>query len=148
MKEKFSDYESTGFINKEGEFLFEVKEAELTTSKSGKPMVKFSVESEEAGKATIYHSLEKNARWSYNNLIKACLNLDTPEKIRAFECDYETIHRDLIGKCFYGTVEAQSYMKQTKVPTDDGVFDTIEKEATSYKITSYAPAGLDEDNPF
>lgn len=140
MKEKFSDYESVGFISQEGTFVFEVKEAELTESKSGNPMVKLSVESEVAGKATLYHSLDAKARWSYNNLIKACLKLDTPEKIKAFECDYELIHRDLIGKIFIGTVEAQSYTKTSKVPNDDGTFSEREEQAVSYKITSYAVA--------
>lgn len=139
MIEKFSDFESAGFLQQEGEFVFEVKEAELTESKAGKPMVKLTVESEEAGKSTIYHSLDPKARWSYNNLIKACLNLNTPEKIKAFELDYELIHRDLIGTSFIGTVEAQSYTKTSKVPLDDGTFDERSEEATSYKIVAYSP---------
>lgn len=138
MKEKFSDYESAGFLQQEGEFVFEVKDYELKESKAGKPMAVLTVESEEAGKATLYHSLEPKARWSYNNLIKACLKLDTPEKIKAFELDYETIGRELIGTRFIGTVEAQSYTKTTKVPNDMGTFDEKEETATSYKIVSYS----------
>ena len=90
MIEKFSDYESVGFLNKEGDFDFEVKSAELTESKRGSLMVKLEVESRQAGKSTLYHTLDPKARWSYNNLIKACLHdkLDTPEKVEAFELDY------------------------------------------------------------
>lgn len=140
MKEKFADFESAGFLSQEGEFVFEVKEYELKESKAGNTMAVFTVESKLAGKSTLYHSLNPKARWSYNNLIKACLCLDTPEKIKAFELDYETIGRDLIGKKFLGTVEAQSYTKVTKVPTDDGTFEDKEEQATSYKIVSYEMA--------
>ena len=136
MIEKFSDYESVGFLGQEGEFVFEVKDYELKDSKNGDPMAVFNVESE-AGKSTIYHTLLPKARWSYNNLIKCCLKLDTPEKIKNFECDYETIGNQLVGKKFIGVVEKDVYEKPIKVALDDGTFadSVIEKE--SYKIKSY-----------
>ena len=104
-------------------------------------MVKLEVESRQAGKSTLYHTLDPKARWSYNNLIKACLHdqLDTPEKVEAFELDYETIHTELIGKHFVGHVEIESYTKEVKVPLDDGTFDTTEETVDSYKIKSYKP---------
>ena len=141
MIEKFSDYESVCFLNKEGDFEFEVKSAELTESKKGSLMVKLEVESRQAGKSTLYHTLDPKARWSYNNLIKACLHdkLDTPEKVEAFELDYETIHNELVGKHFIGHVEIESYTKEVKVPLDDGTFDTTEETVDSYKIKSYKP---------
>lgn len=137
MKEKFSDYESVGFLNKEGEFIFTIKTYELKDSSKGNPMAVFEVESKEAGKSTIYHSLEKKARWSYNNLIKACLKLDTLEKIEAFECDYETIGQSLIGKSFVGIVEHETYKKNIKIPQDDGTFVDGIEEKDSYKIKAY-----------
>lgn len=137
MIEKFSDYESVSFLDREGEFVFTIKTYELKDSaKTGTPMAVFEVESD-AGKTTIYHSLNPKARWSYNNLIKACLKLDTPEKIRAFECDYETIGKDLVGKQFLGRVEEEVYSKPVKVPQDDGTFEDGIEEKTSYKIKSY-----------
>ena len=89
----------------------------------------------------MYHTLDPKARWSYNNLIKACLHdqLDTPEKVEAFELDYETIHNELVGKHFIGHVEIESYTKEVKVPLDDGTFDTTEETVDSYKIKSYKP---------
>ncbi len=136
MVEKFSDYESVGFLNQEGEFVFEVTDAELKDSKSGTPMVVIGVKSE-AGQSTIYHSLNPKARWSYNNLIKACLNLDTKEKINAFECDYEIIHNKLIGKTFTGVVKCEPYTKTIKVPLDDGTFEDREEVKDGYKIVEY-----------
>ena len=136
MVEKFSDYEGAGFIDKTGEFEFEVVSAELKSSKGGNPMIVLDVKSDE-GKSTLYPSLNPKARWSYNNLIKACLKLDTKEKINAFECDYETVHNDLIGTKFIGVVTCEPYEKVVKVPLDDGTFeDTIEMK-DSYKITEY-----------
>ena len=35
MVEKFSDYESVGFLSKEGEFEFEITDYELKDSKNG-----------------------------------------------------------------------------------------------------------------
>ena len=136
MVEKFSDFESVGFISEEGEFVFTVEEAELKDSSKGTPMVVLTVKADE-GKSTIYHSLNPTARWSYNNLIKACLKLDTKEKINSFECDYETIHNKLVGKKFIGGVTADSYEKEVKKPMDDGTFETTTETKTSYKITSY-----------
>ena len=137
MIEKFSDYEGAGFLSKEGEFVFEVMSGELKDSKAGNLMVVLEVKSDE-GSSTLYHSLNPKARWSYNNLIKACLKLDTKAKIDAFECDYETVHQQLIGKKFVGIVECESYQKEVKKPLDDGTFETGYETKESYKITSYA----------
>lgn len=136
MKEKFSDYEGQQFLNKAGQFVFEVTEAELKESKKGIPMVVLSVKSDE-GTTTLYHSLDPKARWSYNNLIKACLHLNTKEKINSFECDYQTVHNDLIGKKFLGNVEEQIYNKEVKTPNDDGTFNTEYVPSVSYKVVSY-----------
>ena len=136
MVEKFSDFESVGFLDKEGEFVFTIKEAEVKDSSKGTPMVVFQVESDE-GKSTMYFSLDPKARWNYNNLIKACLKLDTREKIQAFECDYFVIHNQLIDKKFVGDVVAESYDKIVKKPLDDGTFDEVTETKTSYKIKSY-----------
>jgi hypothetical protein len=136
MIEKFSDFESVGYLSKEGEFVFEITEAELKDSSKGEPMVVLSAKSDE-GQTTLYHSLNTKARWSYNNLIKACLKLDTREKINAFECDYQLIHQQLIGKKFVGVVKADTYIKVTKKPTDDGTFEDVEEERTSYKVAEY-----------
>ena len=139
MIEKFSDYEGVGFLSKEGEFEFEVMDYELKDSKNGTPMAVFNVKSDE-GQSTIYHSLNAKARWSYNNLIKACLKLNTKEKIEAFSCDYETIGHDLVGKKFIGTVKEETYQKQIKIPLDDGTFEDGVEEKISYKIVSYKEA--------
>ena len=139
MEEKFSDYESVGFLNQEGEFQFEIKDYELKDSKNGSPMAVFTCEGI-AGKTTIYHSLNPKARWSYNNLIKACLKLDTPEKIAAFECDYELVGRDLVGKKFVGVVECELYEKEVKRPQDDGTFIDDVETKESYKIKTYKMA--------
>lgn len=139
MIEKLSDYESAGWLQQAGQFEFEVKKAELKDSKNGTTMVVLECESSEAGKTTLYHSLTAAARWSYNNLIKACLNLTTPEKIRNFELDYEIIHQQLIGKHFIGDVEEQTYEKENKVPNADGVFETTYETKKSYKVVRYYP---------
>ena len=139
MVEKFSDYESVGFLSKEGEFEFEVTDYELKDSKNYNMMAVFNVKSDE-GQSTIYHSLNPKARWSYNNLIKACLKLNTKEKINAFSCDYETIGNELVGKKFRGVVEEQTYEKQVKIPLDDGTFQDGVEEKTSYKIVEYKEA--------
>lgn len=136
MIEKFSDYEGAGFLSEEGEFVFEIMNAELKDSKAGNLMVVLEAKSD-AGTTTLYHSLNQKARWSYNNLIKACLNLDTKEKIEAFECDYETIHQKLIGTKFIGVVECESYQKEIKIPLDDGTFETGTETKESYKVKTY-----------
>ena len=136
MIEKFSDYESAGFLSKEGEFEFEVMDYELKDSKNGTPMAVFNVKSDE-GQSTIYHSLNAKARWSYN---KACLKLNTKEKINAFSCDYVTIGHDLVGKKFIGTVKEETYQKQIKIPLEDGTFEDGVEEKISYKIVSYKEA--------
>ena len=136
MIEKFSDYEGAGFLSKEGNFVFTIVNAELKDSKAGNPMVVIEAKSNE-GTTTLYHSLSPKARWSYNNLIKACLKLDTREKIEAFECDYETVHNDLIGKEFLGTVVCETYQKEIKIPLDDGTFETGTETKESFKVKSY-----------
>lgn len=135
MVEKFSDYESVGFLNQEGEFVFEVTEYELKDGSNG-PMAVFGVKSD-AGKTTVYHSLAPKARWAYNNLIKACLKLDTKEKIDSFECDYEVIGKELIAKKFIGIVEHEVYTKDIKITNQDGTFSDGVEEKDSYKIKSY-----------
>lgn len=137
MIEKFSDYEGTKFIDEEGTFEFTVETAELKESSKGDPMVVLSVKAPE-GTMTLYKSLVPKARWSYNNLIKACLNLDTREKIEAFTCDYMTIHNDLIGKKFLGTIEEDVYNKEVKTPLDDGTFQTEIVPTKTFKMVSYA----------
>lgn len=139
MKEKFSDYEGKEYLKEEGEFVFTIEKCELTESKKGNAMVVFDCISD-AGSTTIYHSLSPKARWSYNNLIKACLHLDTKAKIEAFECDYETVGQDLVGKKFIGVVECESYEKEIKIPLDDGTFETGFETKDSYKITEYKMA--------
>lgn len=136
MIEKFSDFEGMGFLNEAGEFVFEVTEAELKDSKAGTPMVVLTAKCDK-GQTTLYHSLNPKARWSYNNLIKACLNLDSREKIESFSCDYELIHNDLIGKKFVGVVECQQYQKEVKKPLDDGTFEDAIEVKDSYKVVEY-----------
>lgn len=113
--------------------MFTVDEAELTESKKGDPMWKFTMKCKE-GSTNVWHSLVKQARWSFNNLIKACLKLDTEEKIANFECDYEQIGHDLVGKQFMATVKKDTYTKETKIPLDDGTFEDGLEEKVSYKI--------------
>lgn len=139
MIEKFSDYEGGNFIDKEGEFNFEIKDAELMDSKSGNLMVKFDLQAPE-GSATVYHVLTPKARWTYNRLIGAALAL-TEEQKKSFELDYETIHNQLIGKHVLATVNAESYIKEIKVPLEDGTYQTSEEERVGYKVdtTSYKP---------
>lgn len=139
MIEKFSDYESAGFLNQTGEFVFEIVSAELKDSKAGNPMVVLEAKSD-VGSTTLYHSLNPKARWSYNNLIKACLKLNTKDKIQAFECDYEIIHNKLIGTRFVGVVECETYQKEIKIPLDDGTFETGTEIKDSYKIKTYKEA--------
>lgn len=137
MIEKFSDYEG-GFLQEEGEFVFTIKDYELKEAKnSGNPVATFNVHCV-AGDTVIRHSLVPKARWSYNRLIKACLHLNTPEKVDKFECDYETIGNELVGKQFVGIVKAESYDVEVKTPKDDGTFETTTETKTSYKIDSYA----------
>ena len=138
MIEKFSDFESVEYLNAEGTFEFEVKSYELKDSSNGNPMAVFEVQADE-GKTTIYHSLSPKARWSYNNLIKACLRLITRDQINNFSCDYETVGNDLIGKKFLGVVECETYEKPIKRTRDDGTFyDDVEVKET-YRIKKYMP---------
>lgn len=136
MKEKFADFEGSGFISKEGEFIFEITEAELTDSKSGNPMWKLMAKSDE-GQTTLYHSINPKARWSFNNLIKACLKLDTKDKINNFMCDYETIGQELVGHKFIGVVVCESYNKEIKKLNDDGTFTNDVEVKDSYKVKEY-----------
>lgn len=135
MVEKFSDYEN-GFLETEGKFEFTITDCELTDGAKG-PVAKFEVKSS-AGSTTIWHSLNAKARWSYNKLIKACLNL-TPAQAAEFELDYETIGNDLVGKSFVGTVVCESYDKEVKRQNDDGTFSTVVETRNAYRITEYAP---------
>ena len=135
MIEKFSDYEGTQYLNEEGEFIFEIMNAELADSKAGTPMVVLELKCDK-GVTTVRHSLNPKARWSYNNLIRAALNL-TDEQAKNFELDYETVHQQLIGKKIVGNVETDKYIKEVKKPNDDGTFTTTNEEKTSYKITHY-----------
>lgn len=136
MVEKFSDYEGSQFLDKEGEFVFEITSYELSESKAGNTMAVFEAKSE-AGSTKLYHSLNPKARWSYNGLIKACMKLDTAEKIAAFECDYELIGRELVGKKFIGVVKCETYQKEIKRPNDDGTFTDDVKTRESFKVASY-----------
>lgn len=137
MIEKFSDYEGGNFIDQEGEFDFEIINAELTDSKSGNLMVKFDLKAAE-GSTTVYHVLTPKARWTYNRLISAALALNDEQK-KSFELDYETIHNQLIGKHVLATVNAETYVKEIKTPMEDGTYKTSQEERTGYKVdtTSY-----------
>lgn len=135
MVEKFSDYEG-GFLSDEGEFEFEITTAELKDSKSGTLMWEFEAKAPE-GSTRIWHSLDPKARWSLNNLIKACLQL-SKEEIKTFELDYTLIGQQLVGKHFIGKVELQTYNKAIKVPNDDGTFRDDVEVKESYKIVAYA----------
>ena len=136
MIEKFSDYESTQYLEEEGDFVFEVTDYELTDSASGEFQVaKFTVKCDD-GILTLRHSLNPKARWSYNNLIRACLHL-TKEQAKTFELDYAAIGQQLVGKKFIGTVEAQTYEKNIKKPLDDGTFEDAIEVRTGYKIIQY-----------
>lgn len=138
MIEKFSDYEGTQFLDREGEFVFEITDAELKESKKGEPMVVFTCKSE-AGQTVIYKSLSPKARWSYNQFITAVLNLTAEDKAN-LELDYMTFHNNLIGKKFLGIVEEECYEKEVKVPREDGTFETSYEDAVSYKIQKFLPA--------
>lgn len=135
MKEKFSDFEGMEWLAEEGEFLFEVTDCELKDAKEG-PCAVITAKCDK-GIVTIRHSLSPKARWSYNKLIKCCLNLNTREKIDAFELDYETVGNDLIGKKFMGIVECQPYKKTVKKLQEDGTFDEVLETKESYKIIEY-----------
>ena len=135
MVEKFSDYEGTQWLAEEGEFVFEITECEMKDSAKGEPMAVLTAKSDK-GQTTIYHSLNPKARWSYNNLIKACFKL-TPETVKTFELDYMTVGQDLVGKKFLGIVECQKYDKVVKKPNDDGTFSESVETKDSYKIVQY-----------
>lgn len=135
-KEKLIDYEGTQYLNEEGKFEFTIESYELMPGSSGSPVAKFELKCAK-GVTTVYHSLMPKARWSYNSLIKCALHINTPEKLAAFELDYETIGNDIIGKKVIGVVEKDTYLKDVSIPNDDGTFtrDTIPKE--SFKVKSY-----------
>lgn len=136
MVEKFADYESKEYLHEEGEFIFKIDNAELTTSRAGDPMVIFDVTCDE-GSLKLYMSLNTKARWKYNHLIAACLNLSR-EARRSFELDYETIHNQLVGKKFKGIVEGRDYQKEEKVVVD-GLFETQTVTKTTYSINEFYP---------
>ena len=138
MVEKFSDYEGGGFLNQEGTFVFEIMNYELKDGPKGK-MAVFEAKSD-AGTTTLYHSLNAKARYFYNNLIKACLKINTPDKVAAFECDYEVIGNQLIGKKFSGEVECETYNKEVKRPNEDGTFTNDVEIKESFKIKKYSEA--------
>ena len=151
MIEKFADFEKSAYLDKTGVFTFTITDAELTNTKKGDPMWKFTCDSE-AGQTTLYHAILPTTKWSFNKLIAACLNLTEDQK-KTFELDYETIGRKLINTKFDGEVDEESYEKEIKSPRDDGTFDTRVETRKSYKVVKYAPAGslvgLDDDNlPF
>ena len=129
MVEKFSDYEGGQYLDHEGQFTFEVTEAELMQSSKGNPMVKVSVKAPE-GMSTLYFSLQPKARWKYNKFIKACMV--PPE-----ELDYETFHNQLIGCHFVGDVVRDYYTSTSKVMTPDGRFVDQEVEKETYKIEDF-----------
>lgn len=137
MVEKFSDFEGAGFLSEAGEFVFEITNAELKDSKAGTPMAVLEAKSDK-GQTTLYHSLVEKARWSYNRLIAACLQL-TDEQKKTFELDYSTIGRQLIGKKFIGVVEEDTYEKPVKKMLDDGSFTDDVEVKTSYKVKEYKP---------
>lgn len=137
MVEKFSEYESKQYLGEEGEFLFTVKNAEIKQSSKGNDMVVFEVEAYE-GTSTLYMPLVPNARWKYNNFIKACMKLDTKEKIDAFECDYFEIHNKLIGKTFRGVVKRDTYERVVKMmDPETGLCTDVPEERVSYKIEDF-----------
>ena len=141
MKEKFTDFESVGFISKPGKFVFDVKSYELADSKAGNPMAVFTVANKLEGQSTLRFVITDKARWKYNNFIKACLHdeLDTPEKIEAFEWDYAVDGKRLVGKQFVGTVVAEKYDKEVKKLLDDGTFDTAIETVDTYHIDKFEP---------
>ena len=137
MVEKFSDFEGTTYLSEEGEFEFEILNAELKDSKAGTPMVVLEAKSDK-GSTTLYHSLNEKARWSYNRLIAACLKL-TDEQKKTFELDYQTIGQQLIGKKFIGVVEEDTYEKPIKRMLDDGTFEDDVEVKSTYKVVEYKP---------
>lgn len=139
MIEKFTDYEKSQWIEEEGTFRFDVTDAELKESSTGNPMVVFTVSSDK-GQSVLYFSLTPAARWKYNSFIKACMKLDTREKIDSFRLDYETVHNDLIGKTFIGEVEKDFYTKVVKQPDENGLFVESVEEKVSYKIKKFSIA--------
>lgn len=136
MVEKFSDYESSQYLSTEGTFDFEVTNASLQQSSTGGTMAVFDVKCE-AGVSKLYFSLSTKARWKYNNFIKACMKFDNPAKYKELQLDYETYHRNLIGKHFIGTVVTDTYEKSIKVPQPDGTFADDVEIRVSYKIDKY-----------
>ena len=137
MVEKFNDFEGMEFLSEAGEFVFEITNAELKDSKAGMPMAVLEAKSDH-GTTTLRHSLIEKARWSYNKLIAACLQL-TPEQKKTFELDYQTIGQQLIGKKFIGVVEEDVYEKPIKKMLDDGTFEDDVEVKTTYKVTEYKP---------
>ena len=137
MVEKFADYEPKKRLDQEGEFVFKIDNAELTTSSKGNPMVIFDVTCDE-GFLKLYMNLSTTMRWRYNLLIAACLNL-TGEARRNFELDYETIHNQLVGKKFKGVVvKGKDYDKERKAVVD-GLFEIQTVTIHTYEIKEFYP---------
>lgn len=134
MVEKFADYESVNYVEKEGTYEFEVTDYELKDGKEF-PCAVFEVKSD-AGKSTVYCSLSPKARFNYNSFIAACLNL-TPEQRKTFELDYEIIGQQLVGKHFLGEVVCESYDKEVKTMNDDGTMSTDIVKKDGYKIKKF-----------
>ena len=137
MVEKFSDYESTMYLSEPGTYIFTVKNAELKDSKNGNLMVEVTCSCDD-GELRSWFSLSPKARFKYNNFIAACLKL-TREQRRCYELDYETIHNELIGKKFIGTVEEDTYEKPIKAMTEDGRFEERIEEKHVLRIARFDP---------
>lgn len=140
MKEKFSDFDGGNYLDQEGYFIFEIKSAELKDSAKGNPMWVFDVQSPE-GSSTLYHVIDVKSRWSFNNLIAACMQF-TPEERSEYMCDYQTIGQELVGMKFKGNVVLEPYSTTTKVPDPEKPGLYIDKVVVkdSYKIKSYSIA--------
>lgn len=127
------DNEGNQFLQKPGTYEFVIDSAELKDTASGdSKMVMFTLKCDE-GSIRVYHSLKPQAKWTYNNLIKAALNL-TPEERKTLELDYETFHQQLIGKHVIATVIEDYYVKTVKKPLDDGTFEEAEEEQVTLKV--------------
>ena len=140
MVEKFIDNEGAQFLQKPGKYEFVIDSAELRDTANGdSKMVVFNLKCDE-GTIRVYHSLKPQAKWTYNNLIKAALNL-TPEQRRTLELDYETFHQQLIGHHVIADVIEDYYTKTVKKPLDDGTFEEAQEETVTLKVDtkSYQP---------
>ena len=138
MIESMKDFEGKQFLNSTGKYVFEIKTYNLDKSSDGESLIAVFEAESDAGTTTIRHSLKPNARWSYNNLIKAVKKL-TAEEVKKYRLDYETIGQELIGGKFVGDVVCETYDKEISIPNEDGTFTRTIEKRESYKIRSYAP---------